>query len=1138
MRREGCRWVWLFGAWCISVCLAAGVLTADTADDASVSRIDAAFEQLTNEANDLGTVKSPEHRAVLTRPHRVLDTLKPGDGPAVIHRMAGKLTGDPYGDAYIRWHLMPLVQDYLHERALEPSGDETLPNDVAHDLRDLFKQLPPEAEARYVSPYTEEGQRINQQIARLRAQTRITVGVPPFEKTYSGRSALPHMTPAARKKAEPIVKEIERLQDQVKQMRDRDIDRVNERYREVAKLMRAYRFDLAYAMVQSGDAALLNDLAGGITVLIRQRQRAGIDLTNALGKAMRDGYLGRYDGRALAGLRSRLAKAAMGARHYEKYLRGEEPVPGDVKPEMRCYAEYVGHMLDLLKDPSRVRAFELIDRDRAEDESAFKPVGPFDPRTLSIDDVRAAIRAAVQELYTARHQPERDDAYAPGPILPYEFVRQDSYYWYLNRYRRKDPVYQEVVNETGNHALVVAAMLTAGQSYQDPRLHRWISWVLTSDTPYTYDRGMRLIMLSRLPLGSYEDAAVRDVTWLGSAVNEAGNFNELYYEGKAGGYGDHGSGLYGVLGLWAANRMGLDLNDKKVWTPIDKHWRLTQQKTPGDAPAGWAVGMLNGLNARQADTPITTNTRTTVTGPMTAGGVAALTLTERYLDGKKFLEPGRESISPELRKGLAWLDANFDPSQSQGADWYYYMWTIQRVGQATGRRTFNGIDWYRQITAEMLNRQGDDGLWEDPSGLQGKLLSTGFALSYLAGALQPIAVSKVRFDGAWNNRPNDLWNFVDYASDDYEIDTTWQIVSLDQPVYELADSPLLYLATHEPFELSPDETSRLREYIEMGGMLVINPEAPFGRLRPSIEKLVEAVCPGRSLEPVEPTHAFYSLHTKLNPNVGMLMVSNGVRPLVVVFKKDIGRGLQSNDPKRYADSFIALSNVYLFAVGTEANRTRLASDYVVPVEGHTGQRVSAARIRYQGDYDPEPGALRQLTAVMGRDAGVNLDVQTLNPDQLTDQRIAFMTAARGGKLDAEQAEALRQWVEAGGTLWVDAAGGSTEAVNAAHALLSQVFPDQAVLPLDQTSPLITGDGLGPDGQDARRVTYSRFAQRRMGQANEPRLQAITIDGRAAVIYSPEDLTAALAGCDDWQIFGYSPASARKLAVNGVLAAMR
>lgn len=1103
-------------------------------------RIDAALEQLIAEAKELGSVKVPEHRAVFARPHRVVRELEPSDGEAVLSRLNGKLSGDAYGDVYVRWHLMPVVHDWLKQHAIRSEGDSTeaLPSDALRALSELFKNMPAEEKAKWVNPYSEEGKKLNARISALRAQTRVVVGVPPFEKTYSGRAALPHMTASARRKAEPRVKELEALENRRKQMRDRDIDVVNERYSDVTKAFREYRTDLTYAMLQTGDTKALNDVGSAIHALVRKRQRAGLDLMQTTYRAMHDGYLGRYDDRALASLRSRLSKAGAGARKYERYNRGDEPVPRDVHPNMRSFSLYSAHLVGMLEDPGRIRLFNIQSAEPVTDEveEIDLAFSSYDPDTLAVEDIRAAIRAAIAELYTAQNQ---SSAAKQRALLPNEVVRHDSMYWALNRYDKGTPRYQMVVNETGNHALACWAMLAAGQSYQDPRLNRRISWVLSSDTPYTYDRGMRLMMLSRLTGESFGPWAKRDADWVRSAITNKGNFNDEYFGGPSAGFGDHGSGFYGVLGLWGADRAGVELNHNKIWSPIDAHWRATQQKSPGDAAAGWAVGML--AKAASDDMPTqarTKTTRSTVNTPMTAAGVATLTLSERYLQGPKLTDPTRDNVSLELRKGLRWLDENFDPDEAFDSDWFYTMWTVQQVGRATGRRTFNGVDWFREITAELLARQGDDGLWEDEAGRQGKLLSTGFALLYLANALEPVAVSKVRFDGAWDGRPNDLWNFAEYASDVYEVDTAWQIVALDQPVHDLIDSPLLYLATHEPFTLSDAEVDRLREYIDAGGMLVFNPESAWGRVSASVEALVESLHPGRALEPVAEFHPFYDLHTKLRGDQPMQMVHNGVRPLVVAFTKDMGRGLQSNDLKRYGDSFAALSNIYLFAVGTEPGRVRLDSEYVMMPDDLGDGRVPVARIRYEGDYDPEPGALEQLSAWYADYTLNGLDVQTLRPGQLSNQRIAFLTTSGGGQLSDEEAEALSDWVEAGGTLWLDAAGGSTAAVQSSNAMLLKLFPERTALPLDPDASLITGEGLGFGSDDVRRVTYSRFAQRQMGQMTSPRLQAITIDGRVAVVYSPEDITAALAGCEHWGIFGYSPESARRLVTNGIFDANR
>jgi hypothetical protein len=55
----------------------------------------------------------------------------------------------------------------------------------------------------------------------------------------------------------------------------------------------------------------------------------------------------------------------------------------------------------------------------------------------------------------------------------------------------------------------------------------------------------------------------------------------------------------------------------------------------------------------------------------------------------------------------------------------YYLWTIQNVGQASGYRRFNKVDWFREATAKLLNEQQGAGNWKGPKG---DVVSTSFAL--------------------------------------------------------------------------------------------------------------------------------------------------------------------------------------------------------------------------------------------------------------------------------------------------------------------------------------------------------------------------------------------------------------------------
>lgn len=762
-----------------------------------------------------------------------------------------------------------------------------------------------------------------------------------------------------------------------------------------------------------------------------------------------------------------------------------------------------------------------------------------DDRGLSLSQVNAAIDKAIHAYY----------AQTPPP-------------WTFDRaYLLESPrIFNnwQVEHAVGNHCSMIWAALACGQSYQNPMLYRRINWALSRDDSGTYDRGMRLLMLAELPSRRWAPWVRRDAVVLSASLtaidqqnrNPGGAFNPHFSGRVSPGWGDAANSQYGALGLAAAERADLRVK-QDVWKRIDAYWRMTQRpavdhstdeksENPHIAAAGWSVAPPQTTSADSL--PFYSR----VSGPMTAGAVTILCFTERLLRGEEHKLGDRVSL--QLRRGVAWLDGNFkisDPREKD--DWYYYIYQIQNVGRATGYRTFNGINWYRRITAELLRRQGLDGFW---SGPKGKLLSTGFALLYLARANDPVAISKLRFkapsgkpadlnggarhiDGAWNNRPHDMWNFVDHISDRVEASTTWQIVELDHPVHELIESPLLYLSSDTSFRFSDAQIDNLRAYIEAGGMLITNPEgAKLTKVAKSVRDLAYRIFPGLELTKVAKEHPFYDLYEPVDPGHSMLMIDNGLRPLIVHMNRDIGADLQKNNSE--GNGFRVLSNIYLYATSMFPRRPRLQTNFIVQLNDSPHEKLPAARLRHSGVFDPEPNSLRQLRAVLANDHDVDLqyDPKGINATQLKSHRLAFLTTVGDGHLTMAEAEALRRWVEAGGTLWIDAAGGSEKASGNVQKMFEAIAPAAQPIQLPREHPIISGPAAGDGRKDS--VRYRFYALRTMGPTRYARLFAHLIDGRAAIVYSLDDLTCGLAGLDHWGIFGYSPKSARRLVVNGAM----
>jgi hypothetical protein len=591
------------------------------------------------------------------------------------------------------------------------------------------------------------------------------------------------------------------------------------------------------------------------------------------------------------------------------------------------------------------------------------------------------------------------------------------------------------------------------------------------------------------------------------------------------------------MGLWSAERAGQEV-PIEAWRRIDNYWRMGQQPAKAGEPAGWAIKSFASIKEASDIGDFTTR----VNGPMTAAGVMALGITERTLLKAKRAETN-QSHSPQFQAGVKWLDANFSLDALDGdQDFYYYMWTIQNVGQATGYRTFNKIDWFRQATARLINNQQANGLWDGPKG---STVSTSFALLYLYRANGPLAICKVRWMPAvnekkrgpkttesWNNRPSDLYNLTEYISDSFETPTSWQIADLDQPVHELMETPILYLATDKPFTFTEAQTKGLRDFINAGGLLVCVPE---GRsvMQPlnSMKTLAKILFPDIEPSKVNADSPMFSMFQKVEPAIPMLEINNGVRPLMIIMEKDIDKDLQGGLDKG-RDVFNLMANIYLYVSGREPRRPRLETNFLLRRVDSPSIQLPAAVLSIAGQPNPEPLAIPQLAVLLANKHNVNLIYDTVSPTSISAQKIAFLTVGPSATLDDAALKSLTQWLQQGGTLWIDALGGNPDSVARLNAIVEKLGVKSTDLkPLDPADPLLSGQGLtgGYDNRSFKLRAFT-FSPRVKSDAQ---IKSVAV-GKGVVYVSTEDLTCGLTGLNHWGIQGYTPQSARQIVANSVL----
>ena len=194
------------------------------------------------------------------------------------------------------------------------------------------------------------------------------------------------------------------------------------------------------------------------------------------------------------------------------------------------------------------------------------------------------------------------------------------------------------------------------------------------------------------------------------------------------------------------------------------------------------------------------------------------------------------------------------------------------------------------------------------------------------------------------------------------------------------------------------------------------------------------------------------------------------------------------------------------------------------------QTTKIARLQYSGNWGPEPGGWQRLASVLHKAGRIELDVAPvkLGAGKLDASvyKIAHLTGTTQMILPAAQQAELKKFIDAGGTLIIDSAGGSTGFSTSVEQLIPLITPAGSILAqLDPSHPSMAR---------VPGIKMRRFEIARIGKSKEVLPRTVNINGRAAVFYSPLDLAAGLVGQPIDGIAGYDPDTAKNI-MSGIIA---
>ena len=705
----------------------------------------------------------------------------------------------------------------------------------------------------------------------------------------------------------------------------------------------------------------------------------------------------------------------------------------------------------------------------------------------------------------------------------------------------------------GRTALVLYALATAGQQ-GDPRFRKALDWLMKQQLVGTYALSCRLQLIHQLRQPEeYRTVLLRDARLLERGARAARGGLMWDYVPPPGGdpkrLGDFSCVNYAVLGLWAASDERYEVRGP-IWHGLERCYVLGQHRN-----GGWAYRLIDPANP--------THAHQTVTGAMTAAGIASLYLIIDHSYARRGGLGGFRSTPAykSIQRGLEWMAEGFSPATNPGRpNWFntYYFYNCERVAAAAGLKYFGEHDWFREIAANLLRAQAANGAipYRTEAQYGGAMVDTAFALLFLAKGSAPIIFNKLQHGGDWDNHLRELAALTGWLAKLSERPANWQVVDLAAPAEDLTDSRILYIAGTRPLEFTPAQRDKLERFVELGGLLLFHPDTAAGGFAGSAARLLAQMWPKLQLTSVDlTTHPIGSIYLPLkDARVRLQQLASPTRVFAFVVHGAPANAWERREYVSGREMFALGVNLHYFANDRAplnempTKLTRFAEVFRGPAPA-AGRSVTLARIKY-GDnphrWDPEPLAFERFARLLAAREGVGCQVKVVAPEQLpaAGAKLAHLTGVDAVEFTEAQWDAIDAWLKGGGTLIVDQAGGpgpkpgasplaasaptgpSATFDSAFRQLIEQRYGREALLLMPSAHPWLAG---------LDKVGYRNVMLQRR-QSMRPKLEWMKLDDRPAIIYSPYDLTCGLLGCPNPLVSGAGEKGAYEIVSRLVLGA--
>lgn len=369
--------------------------------------------------------------------------------------------------------------------------------------------------------------------------------------------------------------------------------------------------------------------------------------------------------------------------------------------------------------------------------------------------------------------------------------------------------------------------------------------------------------------------------------------------------------------------------------------------------------------------------------------------------------------------------------------------------------------------------------------------------------------------------------------------------------FDPLDIPLLYMTGDYDFTFTDTEVKHLRQYLDDGGTIFFNAARGRDEYSFAVIREMRRIYPNKRFMRMPLDHPLFNTRYRLKQVMSMTngvqssqppevySIDIGTRASAILIPLGMGTAWSATKYHPQGKHLVGESatrlgvNLLAYVLGNTEYSRFLAQEFKT-YQGQTrpGDVLRFANVKYSGSWDVNPVIQNSVLSAVNENTGIAVDFSphpvALDDKELGNFPLLFMTGHYDFKLTEGEIAGLRDHLTRGGMLIASAAAGLRPFDTAFKREMQRVFPEGKMIRLPSTHPVYTS-GWNP----IEHVTYTAPALRDDPSLSQPDFEALFVDGRIVVLYSPYDIMSGVNRESNAYAKGVIPEDATRLLINAI-----